>query len=311
MRVPSNSFPNRLLTQLSDLGIRQTRLQNQAATGQRIQNPEDDPRSVRRVLDMQAEATSLNQYASNISRLQDAATASYGAMRSLKKLNDRASEIATLADGLKSQEELNIYAQEIDQILEEAVQTANSTHRGDYLFAGTHVDQPPFVVTKNAEGKITGVTYSGNADAITAEVSPNILSEAQPVGVSNSASGPRGLITDSRSGADVFNHLISLRDNLLAGNKAAVKNTDMANLGRDEENYLYHYGHIGAIQSRLEAASSLAKDQSFSIDQQVSGLVDADLAQTLVRLTQVQNAYTAALQTGGTVLNKSLLDYIR
>ena len=35
---------------------------------------------------------------------------------------------------------------------------------------------------------------------------------------------PRGLITDSRFGADFFNHLISLQDHLLAGDSAAILN---------------------------------------------------------------------------------------
>jgi flagellin-like hook-associated protein FlgL len=153
--------------------------------------------------------------------------------------------------------------------------------------------------------KITGVTYNGNSEAITAEISPGVLSGAQPIG-----SGARGLITDTSSGADYFNHLISLRDHLTAGDTAAIA-TDRTNIFKDEENLLYHYGHVGAVQSRLDAAKSLNQDQSFSIEQNVSGLVDADLAQTLVRLTEVQNAYTAALQTGGSILNSSLLDYLR
>ncbi len=310
MRVTSNSFPNRLITQLGDLASRQTRLQNQAATGQSVQLPEDDPRALRQVLDIQTEATKTDQYSKNITFLKDATTVAYSAMKGLKTVNDRASEIATLADGLKSPQELNIYAQEVNQLIEESVQSANSKHQGDYLFAGTNVDQPPFVATKDADGNITAVTYTGNSDPVTAPISSDVSSEAQPVGANTSGSGPRGLITDSRTGADFFNHLISLRDHLLAGDTKSITDTDRVNLGKDEDNVLYHYGHIGAIQSRLDAASSMAKDQSFSMEQQVSGLVDADLAQTLVRLTQVQNAYTAALQTGGTILKTSLLDYI-
>jgi len=311
MRVTANSFPNRLVNQLGDLASRQARLQNQAATGQRVQLPEDDPRAMRRVLDMQTEARSIDQYGDNIGRIKESTTAAYSAMSSLKKLNDRAGEIATLADGLKSPQELNIYGQEIDQMIEEGVQTANMTHRGDYLFAGSAVDKPPFTVTRDANGKITAVNYTGDKTAFTAEISNNVQSEGAPIGANTSGSGPRGLITDSRSGADYFAHLISLRDHLQAGDTKAVADTDRANVAKDEENLLYHYGHIGAIQSRLDAASSLGKDQSFSLEQQVSGLVDADLSQTLVRLTQVQNAYTAALQTGGSILNKSLLDYLR
>lgn len=311
MRVTSNTFSSRLLTQLSDLATRQNRLQAQAATGQRVQLPEDDPAAMRRVLQLQSEAASLNQYASNIATLKEATTASYSVMRSLKTVNDKAGEIAIAADGLSSREELSAYASEVNQLIEKALDDANSKHRSDYLFAGTRVDKPPFEAVRDANGKITVVNYVGNSDAITAEINPGVMSEAQPVGANTSGSGLRGLITDSRSGADYFGHLISLRDHLEAGDTGAIATTDVADIKKDEENILYHYGHIGAIQSRLDAAASLNKDQAFSVDQTVSGLVDADLAQTLVRLTEVQNAYTAALQSGGTILRTSLLDYLR
>jgi flagellar hook-associated protein 3 FlgL len=311
MRVTSNTFPDRLLSQLGDLAARQSKLQTQAATGQRVQLPEDDPTAMRQVLEMQAEASSLNQFSVNIDNLKESTTAAYSAMRSLKTINDRAGEIAIGAGGVTSDADLEHLADEINDKLDQAVGIANSTYKGDYLFAGTKVDQPPFQVVKDANGKIIAVNYVGNSDSVSAEISPNVTSEAQPVGANTSGTGPRGLLTDSRSGADYFNHLIQLRDHLAAHDKAAVTTTDLPNVKKDEENILFHYGHIGAIQSRLEAADSMGQDQSFSIDQNISGLVDADLAQTLVRLQQVQNAYTAALQTGGSILSSSLLDYLR
>jgi flagellar hook-associated protein 3 FlgL len=310
MRVTSNSFPERLISQLGDLASRQGKLQAQAATGQRVTLPEDDPRAMRRVLDMQAEGRQISQYSTNIGILQDTANASYSAIKALKTINDKASEIATDADDLSSPEELAAFANQINELLKQAVQTANTIHNGDYLFSGTG-GQEPFSKVVDANGNITAVNYTGNTDAPTVEISPGVLSESAPVGANTSGNGGRGLITDSGSGADVFNHLIQLRDHLLAGDTKTIAATDLKNLNKDEENFIYHYGHNGAIQSRLEAALNLSKDQTFSIDQQVSGLVDADLAETMVRLTQVQNAYTAALQTGGNILNTSLLDYLR
>ena len=52
MRVTANTFPNALLNQLSSLSQRQNKLQNQAATGQIVSLPEDDPVAMRRILDM-------------------------------------------------------------------------------------------------------------------------------------------------------------------------------------------------------------------------------------------------------------------
>ncbi|MEO8426469.1 MAG: hypothetical protein ABI651_05075, partial [Verrucomicrobiota bacterium] len=226
MRVTANTFPNSLVTQLGDLASRQNRLQNQAATGQRIQFPEDDPASVRRVLDLQTESKALDQYNRNITNLQDQANATYGVIKDLKKISDRASEIATLADGTKSPEELKIYAKQVNQMIQHAVQLSNSSSRGDYLFGGTSSDQVPFVATENAAGQVTAVSYQGNTSLAESEIAQGTTLTARALGANNSNAGPSGLISDNRVGADFFNHLISLQNNLLAGNTDAIHNSD-------------------------------------------------------------------------------------
>ncbi len=311
MRVTANTFPNSLLNQLNSLSQRQNKLQNQAATGQLVQLPEDDPVAMRRVLDMQAEAKSVGQYQRNIARHQELADASFNSIKSLKTVSDRVRNISISADGLKSQEELNLYAKEVTELIKTAVQAANTKNRGDYLFSGTLSDQPPFVMATDANGNVTGVTYQGNTTLAESEIATGITLSAQNVGENSSGSGPRGLIADSRVGADFFNHLIAFQNNLLAGDTAAIEATDRVNLGQDEENFLYHLGTNGAIQSRLEATDAMAANRTDTLEVLVSNETDADLAQTLVRLNQTQTAYQAALQSAGKILGSSLLDYLR
>lgn len=311
MRVTSNTFPNVLARQLEQLAQRQNRLQNQAATGQRIQLPEDDPTAMRRVLDLQNESVGISQYRSNIQRLQEYSQVSYTPMRSLKLLVDKAGEIATQADDFESQAQLDTYANEIDRLLQQGLQFVNTQHRGDFLFSGTRSNVPPYAAVLDANGQVQSVTYQGNGELAAAEIAEGVTVSAMSLGENSTGAGPRGLITDSRSGADFFNHLISLRDNLRAGNKAAIAGTNLAELKRDEENFLFHFGNVGAVQARLEAAESMSRTRSLSVESLVSKEADADLAQTLVRLSQTQNAYQAALQSGGTILKQSLLDYIR
>lgn len=311
MRVTSNSFPNTLITQLGSLATRQARLQSQAATGQRVQRPEDDPGAMRRVLDLQTESKTVGQYQRNIVRQQELANATFSAVKSLKRISDRAGEIATLADGLRSPEELAIFAREIGELIKHGVQVTNTKNRGDYLFAGTRTDQPPFVLSTDAAGLVTGVTYAGNTSLAEIEIAEGLTMSTQALGANSTGSGPRGLIADTSAGADLFNHLVALQNNLLAGNTAAIAGTDRAALARDEDNLIYHLGANGAMQARLEASAAIAADRGMSLEEQVSGEVDADLAQTLVRLNQTQNAYQAALQSGGKIINLSLLDFIR
>jgi flagellar hook-associated protein 3 FlgL len=311
MRVTTSSFPNVLGYQLDRLATEQARLQTQAGTGQRFSSPSEDPRAMRKVLDLQTEMQSLSQYEKNIATLGDTLSASYNTITGLKKVSDRATEIATRADGLRTPEEMRTFSSEVDQLLERAIQLANTRHQSSYLFGGTRNSEPPFVATRDTDGKITGVTYNGSSSVIESEIAQNINISVTVPGENSTGAGVRGLFTESRTGADLFNHLISLRNALDNADSATVRETALPNLLKDEENIIYHFGSIGAIQSRLETASSIANRQKASLEGLVSDEADADLALTLVSLSQVQNAYTAALKTGGTILNESLLDYIR
>jgi flagellar hook-associated protein 3 FlgL len=311
MRVTANTFPNSLLNQLSALNQRQNKLQTQAATGQLVALPEDDPVAMRRVLDMQGENTAIAQYQRNISRHQEIATANFSALKALKNVSDRAREIAVAADNLKSPAELEIYAQEVTELIKQAVQIANTKNRGDYLFAGTRSDQVPFVATTDSAGVVTGVAFQGNTSMPDSEIASGITLATQVPGENTTGAGARGLLADSRVGSDFLGHLIDLQNNLLSGDTSAIETVDRAALGRDEDNLLFHVGTNGAIQSRLEASNSLSAQRMETLEQLVSKEVDADLTQTIVRLTQTQTAYQAALQSAGRILGSSLMDYLR
>ena len=310
MRVTNNTFPSMLINELGTLSTRQNQLQSQAASGQRVKLPEDDPTAMRRALDMQARSQAIGQYRTNIAQLKEIATASYSGIQAIKTVSDRASEIATSADGTASTASLTTYATEVTQLIQQAVQSANTQWQGNYVFGGTQNNKPPFVVATDASGNVTSVTYQGNASVSTAEIAQNQTVGVQVPGANNTGSGARGLITDSRDGADFFNHLISLQNHLLAGDTAAISSTDISNLSKDEDNIVYQVGSNSAIQSQLETADAAASDQQSSFGTLVSNEVDADLSQTLVRLNETQSAYQAALQSGGTILKQSLLNYL-
>jgi flagellar hook-associated protein 3 FlgL len=310
MRVTGNAFTNYFVDQANKLEARQYQLQNQAATGQRIQAPEDDPVAMQRTLDLQSENRSLLQYSNNISTLQDRATSSYTALQAVKKVSDRAGEIATLSGGMRSPEELKAYATEVTQMIQSAVQAMNSKSGDQYLFGGTATAQPPFVVATDADGNVTGVTYQGNTSVAQNEIGAAAMISVDVPGANNSGSGPRGLIADSRTGADFFSHLISLQNHLLAGDTAAISSTDAPALSKDEDNILYHVTNNGLTQTRLETAATAASAGSQSVQTMISNEAGADLTQTLTQLSQAQTSYQAALQSASGILKTSLLNYL-
>ncbi|HTI97853.1 MAG TPA: flagellar hook-associated protein FlgL [Dongiaceae bacterium] len=310
MRVTANAFSSSLIAQLNQLSTRQYQLQNQVSTGQRITAPEDDPIAMQRTMDLNTAAAALQQRSTNISNLQDRSTLAYNSLKSLKTLSDRVGELATQADGTRSPEELKSYATEITQIIQQAAQLMNTKGANGYLFGGTQTDQPPFAVTTDANGNVTGVTYQGNSNVASSEIEPGVTLAVDVPGANTTGTGPRGMITDSRSGADLFNHLISLQNHLLAGDTASIAATDRSDLSKDEDNLTYQIGTIGAVQTRLDSASSAASTQSDSLSQMISKEAGADITSTLVQLNQAQYAYQAALQSSTGLLQRSLLNYL-
>lgn len=310
MRVTGNYFSEAFINQVNNLSARQQRLQNQVATGQRISAPSDDPAAVQRTLNLQTDQKAVEQFGLNISTLQTRATTALDAIKSVKSVSDRAGEIATLADGTRSPDELKAYAAEVTQMIKQAVQTMNGKQGDSYLFGGTQGNQPPFVMTTDDNGNVTGVTYQGNENVAQTAIDSGVTMAVDVPGANSSGSGAPGVITDSRSGADFFNHLISLQNNLLAGDTAAIASTDRPALSNDENNLISNISNNAATQTRLETASSANSKRATALTSAISNQADADLTDTIVQLNQAQYAYQAALQSGAGIMRTSLLDYL-
>ena len=313
MRVTQNLFSDSLVGRLNTLTARQYSLQSQVSSGLRISAPSDDPAAMQNVLSYQGSKAAQEQYAGNISTLQSRAASTYSVLQQLNTISSNASVVATSAAGDVVQSDLSVFAGKVSDSIDAALEQVNKKDpvTGQYLFGGTASGQPPFVATRDASGKVTGVTYQGNTAVNQSEIAAGSTLTADMVGANTSGSGPHGLITDSASGADLFNHLISLRDHLLANDKAAVLNTDTPALQKDENNIIYQVSVNGSLQSRLDTAATAVGDNASVLDKMISHAADADLVQTMVQLNQAQTSYQAALQSGAKIMQLSLLNYIQ
>lgn len=312
MRVTGNSFTSSMVDQLNLLSARQYRLQNQATSGQSIQAPEDNPAGMQQALGIQDENSRVSQYAKNIATLQDRATAASSVLQQLKTISDRITEIAAGVDGTTGSPEMQSDASLVTDYIKHAVQLMNSKSGGQYLFGGTN-GQIPFVMTTDANGNVTGVTYQGDTGANQADIAENTGVTVDIPGQNDTGSGPRGVVSDSRYGADFFNHLISLQNHLQSNDAASVKSVDSPGLLKDEDNLIFQVASNGAMQSRLDAAATTASSRQTSLQKSMTNVAGADLTQTLVQLTQAQNSYQVALQGASKILQmqQSILNYLQ
>ncbi|WP_415908228.1 flagellar hook-associated protein FlgL [Oleiharenicola sp. Vm1] len=298
MRIASSTVSDNIVRQIQNLGSQQARLQSQVATGQRITNPEDDPAAVSRVINLESERRSIEQFQRNAERALEVSQASYSGLQQIKKLSDRATEIGTLGAGAISPESLNAYASEINQLIEQAVQLGNTKFRNDYIYAGTAVDTAPFVATRDASGDVTAVAYAGNTTQ-----SQVALSESSSVAPGTAGATNTGL-------GDFINHLVSLRDALRAGDASAVQSTQ-TNLLASEDVLVNALSEHGAVQMRIEVNQTQQKERADNLEKLVSAEADGDLPSAIVKLNQTQVAYQAALQSASNIMRLSLLDYLK
>lgn len=298
MRIASNTVSTNIIRQIQTLSTQQSKLQTEVSTGQRVTAPSDDAAAVGRVLNLETERRSLEQYQRNATRAMEISQASYSGLQQIKTISDRANEIGTLGASTASDEARNAYAAELDQLIEQALQLGNTRFRNDYIYAGTAVDTPPFSATRDASGQVTAVTYAGNTDQASIALSETTSIKAGSTPATNQGIG------------DFLNQLVALRTALKSGDTAAVSAAQTP-LVASEDLLVSALAEHGAIEMRIEVNQAQQKDRALDLENLVSNEVDADLPTTVVKLKQAETAYEAALQSAANIMRLSLLDYIK
>ncbi len=298
MRIASNTIQDNIVRQIQQLGAQTSKLQSQVATGQRIAQPEDDPAAAGRVLGQQSELRRVDQFDRNATRAMEISQASFAGLSDVKKISDRASELATLGRSPTSPAALTAYSAEINQLIEQLVQVGNTRLGNDYIYAGTAVDTPPFNATRDVNGKVTAVAYAGNSTQASIP-----LSEVASVAPGTAGATNLGV-------RDLLNQLVSLRDALATSDSAGIA-TAQASIINGEDALISAIAENGAVQSRIEINRGQQQARGDSLVSLVSGETSADLPDAIVRLNQAQTAYQAALQSAASIMRISLLDYIK
>ncbi|MBI4830277.1 MAG: hypothetical protein HY801_01725, partial [Candidatus Lindowbacteria bacterium] len=107
------------------------------ATGLTIRRPSDNPLGAAIALRMRAEITEINRFVTNIERAESFVTASEGALGTMNQiLTELRGITVTEANDTGNAESRRAAAEQVNALIEQLVQTANSDFGGRYIFAG-------------------------------------------------------------------------------------------------------------------------------------------------------------------------------
>ena len=164
-------------------------LQNKMAEQTRVKELRDDPVAAAHSVRYQSRLWRLERYTKNIGILQSDFQIAEGYLRSANEVVHRARELAIQgANGTYSTEQKQYMAVELNELLNELVQTANGRGgEGTTLFSGDRVDSLPFRVhegnVSGADGLIvTSVIYTGGRANSGTEISDGNIIERNLAG---------------------------------------------------------------------------------------------------------------------------------
>lgn len=220
MRVVPAMIANDMLNNLSQSYQYIQKVGNELSSGKQLNQPSDNPAGVANAIDLKAAIDANTQYQSSSQTATNWMQATTAALQQLTDVVSRARQLAVQAsnDTNTAGDRAQI-ASEVQQLTQQVVQVGNSTYAGNYIFAGTDVQTPPF----NANGG-----YTGNIGAVNHTIAPNYVMKAN--------ADPNAIFTGKSSAFPGQNGIYSTMSQLVthltaSGNPVVPQNVGTETMG--------------------------------------------------------------------------------
>lgn len=290
-------------TMVSDTSLRNMRnnlerldiLHNQISTGKRVSRPSEDPAGTARTLTYNTDIANGETYLRTMDSAVTWLNATDDALAEAGNLLQRARELAVQGanDGALTPADMANIGAEVDHILSQMVVTGNASLRGQRLFAGELIDADPFTPT----GGAPGYTYTGDTGTMEREYDLGAYVTINTPG--QATLGP------------AITALYNLRNNLNAGNSAAISSADLTAIDGAIDTILSARADIGAKTNRIEAAADRQSLLQVNLQNLRSKVEDVDLVEAISKFSVRETVYKASLEVSGKAIQPSLLDYLR
>lgn len=282
----------------------------QYSTQKKVNSLSDDPIALTTLMNSKNDISKIEDYISSI-KVSDAKLQMIDDTLGLvNKDLGRINELATTASNeTNGSDELNDIADEIEEALKNIMTLANTKYNDTYLFSGANTKTPPYDV---ASGNYVyqGTTAADGLD-VKVQVSDNLS-----MSVTEKGNDIFGEYYTDVSGNTVSNGVIGHIQELLTDLRATPPNfTGVRNkldvIQDDIDNVTYYQAKAGTSQNALTNAKTQLDSQSLSSETVRSNIEDADLVKVASQLQYQQFALQASLQASSSVLQQSLLNFLK
>lgn len=302
MRITEGMTSRAVLRDLGSTKARLAALRREVSSGKRITRPADDPFGTGRTLQLSGEIEGFKQFKSNVDDGVGWVTATETALARITDAVQRARELLVQggndSNGLVAREGI---AAEIEALTEAVKQEADVTYDDRHVFAGTATDTPPYELGANDE-------YAGDEGQIVRAIGAGVT---LPVNVDIQGLLGNGAAAEDDKLLDVLRDIASDLRGGTAANAEALRGTDLGRLDDNLDELTRVRAVVGATTNRLRTAGTRLEQLEEASLNQLSQVRDADLPEALVDYSTQQAAYETALRAGATLIQPSLMDFLK
>jgi len=279
------------------------RSSSELASGKTILEPSDNPYGASHAIDLQSQLDGLTSYASSVQDGISWETTAGNAMSNMNEIAGRIRELVVQgANGTNNPSDLNTMGIEVEQLTESIKQDANTQYAGQYVFSGTLTTTAPY-----KQGAASD-EYQGNAATVSRAIGPG-ASVTVNVNISS-------LLGNGQASSDgkLLDTLRTIAQHLREGTteaQTALGTTDLKNLSANLETLSQLQATTGSVTDQLQTASTRIEDLQATITGSLSNTEDADVAKTSIAYSNEQAAYEAALRAGASIVQESLLNFLK
>jgi flagellar hook-associated protein 3 FlgL len=291
MRVTQLEIYRNFLGNIDTLNERLNQANRQVSSGKLLQSLKDSPMSSAQIISLSEQASDIDQYQSNV----DSGSYFLGTADSiLNEINNLTTTIFAKgnqsASGSVNSDVRATIALEIRSLRDQMISLANSQALGRYLFAGSKTSSAPYTLNGDV------VQYNGNQ-------------EANQISIDNGLT-----IKMSVAGSNAFNSIFTAVESLLSdmdGNNLSGISTALGQFSSAMSELRTARGEIGANLSLLNNTKTNLESRETNLKQQRSQLEDANMAESVVQLNQIQTALQASITSGGSMMQqRNLFDIL-
>ncbi|MBI2681457.1 MAG: hypothetical protein HYX25_10700, partial [Candidatus Solibacter usitatus] len=257
------------------------------------------------LLRLRADIARNAQVTNNLAQVKSETDTAEQSLETATQLMDRITSLAAQgANGTETASQRASIAQEVGGLLDQLIGLSQTTVQGRFVFSGDQDQLPQYqvnLVNANGVDRLTTPTATRqvqDASGVTFRVgltAQDIFDHRNP--------------DDSLAADNVFAAVNSLRVSLLNNDQPGIM-TALNSLHQAGDYLNTQLAFYGSVQSRISQATDFAAKQKTQLQIDLGAILDADITQAALQLTQGSTQLNTALSAEARLPHTSLFDFL-